>query len=319
MHMRDFFHNCLDVEWTDLGWCPVRCTPEQLEYYDKLDEGETVIGGRARSSAGVYLSFYTDLATISFDYAIRFCSHDWVIFDIYENDVLTEQIKSYRQTHEHVFYQRRSANISKVTIYLPYDCETCLSNLDLGDAMPCPEEEGPRLLALGDSITQGMRSSMPSLTWTSILQRHLGGDMLNQGVGQMCFDPELPLEVPFTPDVVTVAYGTNDVDKKDLIRLKRDTRDYLIRVKEQFSQVPIYVITPIWRSEIGRSKFYDRKTEEARYFIEQCAEALDLHVIDGYKLVPHMKEFFHEDGLHPNETGFEAYAVQLIKQIMEND
>ena len=67
------------------------------------------------------------------------------------------------------------------------------------------------LVFIGDSITQGMDARGPASAYAVQLARVLDVELLNQGVGGHIFDLDaLDDELPYHPDIITIAYGTND-------------------------------------------------------------------------------------------------------------
>ena len=53
----------------------------------------------------------------------------------------------------------------------------------------------------------------------------------------------------FTPDLITVAYGTNDWSCKPRDMLVRDAEECLDGVRRLWPQVPLVVIGPLWRGD----------------------------------------------------------------------
>lgn len=121
--------------------------------------------------------------------------------------------------------------------------------------------------------------------------------------------------MPYKPDFITIAYGTNDFKHiSDINEFKKNIEDYYKKFDTMFS-CPVNVLTPIWRQEanddvINKNKFY-----LVSDIICSMASKYNYNLIDGLKLVPHNKEFFFDSYLHPNAEGFLCFALNLIKQI----
>lgn len=310
--MKEIFKNCLMVTETDKGYFPCRFTEKQLEVYGQRNPA-TVI--RARCTASVCMSFVTAKEQIEFSYFIASFARNNVTFDVYEDDRMVTTIPQPDGSQSgKITYQKRNAGETKITIYLPPCAEVLISDLDIGEYKPV-EDSSKKLLLLGDSITQGMTSKTSSLIYATLLGNALGCSMLNQGVGGYIFNKDsLDEELPFKPDLIWVAYGTNDYTESrfaGMPRMERMCREYFEKLIRIYPQTPIFIQTPIPR--------FDFESEEqkalftaVREFIRDTALLLGMSVVDGFDLIPEHRWFF-SDEVHPNELGFLLYAKNLEK------
>jgi len=86
---------------------------------------------------------------------------------------------------------------------------------------------------LGDSITQGYTTVFPSLTYSNVYARERNANCVNQGIGAALFDKEnLDPELPFSPDKVFVAYGTNDWTHSDERDFEFYANEYIEKICE---------------------------------------------------------------------------------------
>ena len=189
----------------------------------------------------------------------------------------------------------------------------------LGEVSQLPERK--RMLCLGDSITQGMISGGPSLNYVALLADYLQMDALNQGVGgyHFCKDSLNGLEKLEQPNLITVAYGTNDwAAKPDITTIANDIEDYFAKLYGLFSQVMIFVITPIWRADYEDPVPCQEPIEKIAQIIhEVCKKYSNIYVIDGETLIDHDESRFADCFLHPNSTGFAQMARKLAACIEE--
>lgn len=79
------------------------------------------------------------------------------------------------------------AGKKKVTVYLPSDATALLRNFET-DQPVTPAEKGPKVLWLGDSITQGYGPLRSACTYVSVANRLLNYDIINQGIGGYIYD-----------------------------------------------------------------------------------------------------------------------------------
>ena len=112
---------------------------------------------------------------------------------------------------------------------------------------PVPQRSR-RMLQLGDSITMGMNADGPGRCYASILADLLDADPLNQGIGGHIYDPDsVDTHIPFEPDLISVAYGSNDWAKDVSIEeLTPRLHRYYASLQERWS-CPIIVVSPVFR------------------------------------------------------------------------
>ena len=316
--MKNIFKNCIRVEQTPEGYLPYRFTENQIDFYLAESRGAWE---RAVSQAGICMSFVTDLPEISFDFENLAFSRPFVCFDIYENDVFAKPCWFEDDTVcGTVRYTRRERQASKITIYLPCMVQSRISNISIGDYAPADDQSG-HLLALGDSVTQGMNGICPSQNYVAVAARNLGFDLLNQGVGgqpfnQNSFDPALP----YRPDIITVAFGANDFNIEPQAEIiYQNALEHLRKVREFAQNVPVFVISPVWRFDIAENPELHQKASQLNAYIENAAREHGCTYVHGPELVPHDEMFFSKKNLHPCDLGFVNYGDNLSKLIAERD
>ena len=168
-----------------------------------------------------------------------------------------------------------------------------------------------KMLFIGDSITQGWASRYDSLSYAWRVTRHFNADSVIQGIGgayfhESCFD-----SINYAPDMVLIAYGTNDFGHfKTYDEFRGHVTAHLSLIAKEYADKKIFVLSPIWRDKRdGKSM---GTFEGCRAIVEEEAEKLNLTHIDGLTLVPPIPEFFGDAYLHPNDEGFALYAENLI-------
>ena len=204
----------------------------------------------------------------------------------------------------------------RVKIVFPnlFDAHICFLALDDG-ASCTPIKKQLKLLCMGDSITQGYDARHPSCSYANLLADHLGAEMLNQGVGGEIFFPELiDKELGYTPDVVTVAYGTNDWNRKTKENTEDRARRFYENLCAAFPRARLLAITPIWRADGTEPREFG-PFEDACTVAREAAQRAGATVVDGLTLVPHTRESFADKRLHPNDDAFLLYAEKLLSHI----
>ena len=293
-----------------------RFTDKQLETYKKINEETTF--KRAKALAGVKMEFFTEEKNLSFDFICDCFCRDWLGFDVYEDGVLKMTDPRDGVCEEgHFEYIVENPGKVKIEIYFMFSVNLLFKNLSFGE-IEYIEDEKINYLALGDSITQGMCTKSASMSYPAILSRMYNLNALNHGVGGYWFDKKsLDKDLPFEPDIITVAYGANDMmmsyrNGKDAGFVKEKAGEYLKEVINIYPESDIKVIIPIWMAcekedELIKAHF----TAVREALIELCDE-LGLYYIEGLKLVPNDVFYYYDrPAVHPNDAGFLHYAINL--------
>lgn len=286
----------------DGGFSFQRFTAEQLAYYASFPYE---ISFRTECSAGCRLDFYTNSNRLFFQ------TLSSGKYELLVNGLSTKLIDG----QECIAVALPDAPC-RVTLLLPSYRQGGLKNVQLDEhswVKPCSYRHA--FLFFGDSITQGSTASRPSCTYVNRISRWFDAKVLNLGVGGTCFD-EKALAIPnYDPDVVFVAFGTNDYNTYDTLdEIEQHCNAYLDKVKEYFPRKKVICISPLWRAD-GELMLSTGTLADVKERIEAQIKQHDFFCVDGYTLVPHMTEFYADGFLHPNDLGFSYYSENLIYQI----
>lgn len=314
--IRRITFGALEIRETPDGLAFLRCTEKQTAAWYKKNEG---LGGRSLSTTGVRLDFHTNSKYVSF------LASQGDKFEIAIDGVTHHRIHmgEYREKGEAPRFHLtdplgNEKDEVRVTIWFPcHGSPAHLSYLDLDDgATVCPHDYDKKFLFIGDSITQGWDARYDSLSYAHRLASFYNADFVNQGIGGAYFNPESFDTIAYDPDIVTVAYGTNDFGHFPTYEeMRRETRLHLSLIAKEYAEKKIFVITPIWRNKREGKKM--GTFESCCAIVKEEAELLGLTVIDGLYLVPPIPEFFKDAYLHPNDLGFGIYAENLAREIQK--
>ena len=318
----DLVHGSLHTAVTAEGEVRfARFTEEQKETYYNSSE---IFGLKCSSSASVMLDFYSDTDFVEFEAELIKCtSHSFAAIDLLVDNVLYDSIKTENPTCQTIRFSLPQG-MHRITLVLPWSSITLLRNLTISDnAQLIPIEKGLRILALGDSITQGSICLHPSMSYVSYVARNLDAEVLNQGVGGYQFLKESLLGAPdWQPDLITLAYGTNDFS---LINRKADfakqVSEYVDTLCATYPDTTILAITPIYRGDLPTEEKMSEKdytfTEALDIIREIYAKYPQIKVLEGFSFFPRHKDFFAPDYLHPNDQGFLLYGRAVEQAIRE--
>lgn len=301
--VKSFFTGCLDVEHSDRGSLPLRFTKAQLNVYREAGAradwtSDTEYLNRARCCSGIALDLTTDSGFVKIWYELGYALRDHAWFDIYINGAFTG-----RRGSDRIKDDTGQLNISlkeasrdddgcvRLTVLLPYGCEVYIREIQIdhrASLRPTPRGDCSRILFLGDSITQGMDALYPSHTYPVLLSAMLEAEMLNQGVAGYYFDASsLDGGMPYRPDMVVCAYGTNDWNLRATPdEFRERCREFFETLTRIHPGIPVLAMTPIWRIDeamISRVGSFGWLRQTMRDMAEGFPE---ITVLDGDALFP---------------------------------
>ena len=273
---------------------------------------------RERASAGMRLEFTTRGGELAFDYAMHpgsgrmYCGIEIAEDGLGMHHVYYDRVPQEGSVCYPIAQRERAV---RVTVYFPNLAELRIRSLVL------PEDAAPyirqrKYLAVGDSITQGYDAAHPNQTYVNLLADAWDAQVLNQAIGGDVFCPEnLDPALPFAPDVITVAYGTNDWSTQVLRSGAAPV--YLDKLAALYPGVPVFVLLPIWR-EIEEEARDGITLQQGRALLSDWAEGRgNVYLIDCHRFVPFLPEYFYDGVLHPNDMGYLYYAHALQKAITQ--
>lgn len=290
-----------------------RFTEKQAEIYETVDDFRV----KVPATSGVRLEFDTDAESFSFDYRIDIASsRRFYYFDVFVDGVMVQHFG-----HENLRVAESTLTVKlpegehRVAVYFPCLAKASLSNVCVSDGATLkPVVKSRSLLCYGDSITQGYDAKYSSQTYTNLLADKLGAEMIDQGIGGEVFRPELiDPDMTFDPDIITVAYGTNDWSKLEHDSVVENANAFYARLRKTYPRAKIFAITPIWRADDDRVTKVGTFAEGVQIVRDAAAKQEGIVIVDGAKMIPHLREVCADKYLHPNDYGFKFYANALFE------
>ena len=298
----------LDVWQEEDGFYFARCTPKQVEEWYKIRQD---LGRNAESTAGVRLDFHTNSKLFSFTPSKQ------GKYEIYIDDVLTY----YYVKDDFADGMKKEISLDgaehRITLYLPAHSKGILEAVEIDDGATITVHKFDcKMLFIGDSITQGWDSTWDSLSYAQCASRFFNAESVNQGIsGSMFREEPFDANIAFEPDIVIVAYGTNDWNYfRDIEKAKEHCSKFLDAIVERYGGKKIFGISPIWRKDKVKNTAMG-SFEACTSYVKENIISHGMILIDGETLTPHHEDFYFDKFLHPNTIGFEIYALNLIMQI----
>ena len=277
---------------------------------------------RTVATSGIRLEFETDASSFTLRGNLRpGSSRFFADFDVVVNGIFCrhESVADLREQGEYSFeVPLPEGRLNHVTVYFPCVVAADVSELSFAGGKVVRPVKRPRtLLCFGDSITHGYDARFPSLSYPNQLADALGAEVFNKAFGGDIFNPPLVgvEDDPVRPDLITVAYGTNDWSHCQRAEMIGHAREFFALLAKKYPGIPVYVLEPIWRRDHDRVTAVGTFAEAA----EIVREAASVHpastVLSGLGLVPHLDCCFSPDGVHPNDFGFQFMAKNLLRSI----
>lgn len=279
------------------------------------------------STAGVQLEFTTDADSLylSIDTSPA-TSRSYFSMDILVDGAVRGRIQNFDENAVPSDYTvaafplgRFSENIAlgdgekRVRIVFPWSVKAQLCEMRLENAtyiIPCKKRK--TIFMYGDSITNGYDALFTSNSYTARFADSLDAEIYNKGIGGEVFFPELArCKKPFSPDYITVAYGTNDWGKAEKEDFIRRCEAFFKALAENYPDTEIFAITPIWRRNYLDYRVFGDFFDVERTICRVCAQYPNIKTIHGWELVPHDKDYFADGRVHPNDKGFAQYYQNL--------
>ena len=326
--LRKICLGAVEVEENENGISFYRFTKKQRDLYF---ERQLSFYKKALSTSGVKLRFRTDSNYLGIKGVVSGgSSRKYFSFDLFINGEKKESFDNFSDVTDQPSPKGEYplGSIEKmfdlgdgekeVLLYFPWSAQVAFSEITVSDgAFLDPVKPEKKMLVFGDSITQGYDAAFASNSYISRLSRFLGVEEYNKAIGGEVFWPGLAdTEEPFEPDLITVAYGTNDWSKMgSLEEFQANSKGFFETLGRRFPNVPIFAISPIWRSSYQAEKPCGDFRNIHNFFVEVAKNIPNMIVIDGWNFVPHDPDYFADKTLHPNDAGFAFYADALYNEL----
>ncbi len=320
--LRKIVHNVIACSFAEDGSLYLHRFTEQQRQTYALESQDWAM--KTYSSASVTFDFVTDsdYLTLKFD-LVPGSSQRWGSIDLYVDGVFYD----YRYANDlsiKLAGFALPAGQHRVTVYFPWSAQTVIREVHLSDgASVIPVEKHLKMLCFGDSITQGYISKFTSLSYVNQTVRALDAEVVNQGIGGYYFNEATIDEslLTYQPDLITVAYGTNDYSRYETAEeYAAHASAYIRKLAKLFPKAKIVGILPIYRNDQNhqvRKLYRSYSLDDARQILKSQYEALDNGFVVEETGIPHISQAYAPDYLHPNEFGFCLMAQGIIRKLQE--
>ena len=312
----------VSVERTDEWVRPWQIPYDQYELFPP--DG---IGGKAVMPAGVRITFRSNSTTVAGKITPQ--TEEPYMIDLCIDAELLETINIVGQ--DGFAFEGLRAAEKIVELWLPLAGEFRLSRIELDDGATVGpfEDDRPRWITYGSSITQCTNADSPAQTWPGIVARRHGLNLTCLGFAGNChLEPMVARMIRDLPaDFISLCVGINIFGDGSLnIRTFRPAVIGFVHVvREQHPKTPLVVISPIYYPDgeactnpVGMNLKIMRQEVAAAVQTLQAHGDSRIHYIDGLELlgpdVPNVRDLVL-DGLHPNGEGYKLMAEKFLEKV----
>ena len=215
-----------------------------------------------------------------------------------------------------------------VELWLPQHTEIRLRGLEMSDGATIAlyEDDRPKWITYGSSITHCRAAASPSLTWPAIAARKHGLNLTCLGYGGNChLEPMIARMMRELPaDFLSMKVGINIYGSASLSpRTFQSAIIGFVRiVREKHPDTPFVVISPIFspprentRNAVGFT------LDEMRQEVAEAVQAMkdqgdsNLHYVNGLELFGPDLAHLLPDDLHPNAEGYKIMGQNFVKKV----
>ena len=313
--IKQIAHGVARIEEVDGRIALYRFTKEQQELYKEVSSDFYM---KSFSTSGVSLEFDTDSERLGL--AVSICkgsSRCFFTHSILVNgNRIGELSGEIESDAEHVPFSKEfslGSGTKRVRIVFPWSVASSLVALELDDEAKITPVAKECLIMFGDSITQGYDAMKPENAYAVQIATRLNAEARNKGIGAERFRAKLALiKDDMEPDIITVAYGTNDWSNCTKEEFESACSGFYINLRNTYPNAKIIALAPVWRSSIHDKKKIGVPLSYIAEYIKRVSENIpNMTVIDCIDFIPHELENYQTDGLHPIDAGFEHYAKNL--------
>lgn len=307
-----------------------RFTREQEEVY-KIFRPEMYC--KTFSSSGVCVEFETNSEFFFIKTnVLKSVSRSYFSFDVFVNGKFVGSLDNFSNKELPEIYCEKEydlgifsktfllgTGIKIVRICFPWSVKTVVESFEIEDgAFIRPVKKKGKMLAYGDSITQGCDALRPSKRYPAKIAEIFEVEEVNKAIGGDVFFPELAQEKDdFIPEFITVGYGTNDWSKTTEDILRANSEKFYKALCKNYPDSPIFTILPIWRKDYCEYRKFGKFSKVEEIIKEITAQYDNITVIQGFDFVPKDETYFADRRLHPNDRGFEHYFHNLYEELKD--
>jgi len=323
------FAGAVDLDITSDGVQPWRLPLADHDLY------EPTLRGRLVGPAGVRLTWVSDTSTVkaSFTspaYETQLERGNWT-FDLLVDGKLHDRVSGDRETDKSLDVTFSSLpdgeHLLELYLDMMHPVQVTKLEIDAGATAKPWEDDRPKWVVYGSSITHCGAAAGPSETWPAIVANTLGLNLTCLGVGGNCHaDPMMGRLIRDLPaDYISMCLGINIMGGATLNgRTLRAAVIGLIKtIRDRHTDAPMVVVSPISNppreetpNAVEMTLVRIRDLVEDGVQVIQAAGDENLFYQDGLELFGPDLVHHMPDQLHPDAEGYRVLAQRYADIVM---
>lgn len=321
---RLYFFGISYIEETSKGFFYHRMPAEMEDFYRNNPWGNDPKNAeaaeiRAMNTAGVRTAFIADCSSISI--CGRYGRTSRLIHSF---DVIVDGKERITLAPDELYPERFSLRtdipgngLRRIEIFFPNMAEVFIETIELqGDNVRPLPSFNRKWLFIGDSLTQGMTVSSPSLAYAARISLSLCCDWQNVAVGGAVMRNEIgEMALGMEWNIASVSYGGNDFNSSvPLDFFYRRTTGMLNALSTRKNARLFLISSPPWLLDTRPNSIGLTLDDYRKATTEAAAAFPGVELLNGLDLLPGKHEYF-ADGIHPNDEGMRIYSDNIVKKI----
>ncbi len=309
------FHGHVSLQHMDQGFKPWRVPYEQAAFF--VPQG---LNGTAEISNGVRLCLVSDTTAIEVHFEPN--SKRRVVDCVIDNTLVGRAVLA---ADEHVIrFENLSPQTKRMDLYLPHTGPALVKRMfvDEGASVTAFEDDRPRWITYGSSITQSGSATGPSETWPALVTRNLDVNLTCLGYGGNChLEPMVARMIRDMPaDFITMCVGINIMGQSSLSErtFASSIIGFIQLIRERHPSTPLAVISPIYceyretePNKVGLTLVKMREEIEAVVRLFQNQGDSNIYYWNGLDIFGEAYASYMPDRLHPNAEGNKLLAERI--------
>ena len=217
-----------------------------------------------------------------------------------------------------------------IEIWFPQTTPVAVRHIDISDGtdLTLSEDDRPRWVTYGSSITHCRAAQSPARTWPGVVARAKNLNLTSMGFGGQCHaDPMIARLIrDRAADFISIKIGINIYGRASLgpRAFRPAILGTIATIRDGHPDKPLAVCSPIWgHVRETKENAVGLTLPQMRMEIAEAVESFRkrgddrIYYIDGLKLFDESMAKHMPDNLHPDAQGYQMMGERFLKEVFE--